>query len=148
MTFRFSLQPVLRFRQSVEHQQEILLQQANFGVAAIEREIADVDLCIRSIAAARAHELDSGSTVAEINFDGLRRSVLLERRRELDRELARRQELQRQRSEQFQHARRERELMGTLRRQRLEFYRLQEARREQRQLDDLFLLRREFLRRG
>ena len=38
--------------------------------------------------------------------------------------------------------------MGTLRRQRLEFYRLQEARREQRQLDDLFLLRREFLRRG
>ena len=48
----------------------------------------------------------------------------------------------------FQQARRAREMLERVRDRQLRVYQKQAARREQRRLDDLFLLQREYLRRG
>jgi flagellar FliJ protein len=148
MTFRFSLQALLRFRKSMEHQQELLLQEANHQVARVRHEIESVDQCMAEMTAREARELDSGVSAAELQFEGLCRSVLLEHRRQLEKALAEREEIRVRRSQAFHQARQQREVVDTLRQNQLQTYRQQEKRAEQRYLDELFLLRREFLRRG
>ncbi|MBZ5706042.1 MAG: flagellar FliJ family protein [Acidobacteriia bacterium] len=148
MAFRFSLQALLRFRKSVEHQQELLLQEANHQVALVRHEIESLDKRMAEIAVRGALELTSGVRAAELQFEGLCRSVLLEQRRQLEKVLAQREEIRVRHRQAFHHARRQREVVDTLRQHQLQLYRQQEKRKEQRSLDELFLLRREFLRRG
>ncbi|MBZ5597373.1 MAG: flagellar export protein FliJ [Acidobacteriia bacterium] len=146
MAFRFSLQTLLQFRKSVEHQQELLLQEANHQVTRVRHEIEGVDGFMAEMAARRARELDSGVSAAELQFENLCRLVLLEHRRQLQRALAEREEVRVNRSQAFHEARRRREVVDTLRRHQLQVHRQEQKRKEQRYLDELFLLRREFLR--
>jgi flagellar export protein FliJ len=148
MAFRFSLAMLLRFRQTLERQAEILLQEANQQVAGLLHAIEEADRALAQVGAGEARALQSGVSAAELQFDLLRRDVLLCRRKELVAELARAQQVQLQRRREFQRARQRREVVDTLRQHQLERYREEEGRREQRRLDDLFLLRREFLKRG
>jgi flagellar export protein FliJ len=148
MAFRFSLQPLLRFRKSVEHQQELLLQEANHQVARARHQIESVDGCVAEMAAREARELNSGVSAAELQFEDLCRSVLLEHRRQLEKVLAQREDIRVHRSQAFHTARRQREVVDTLRQHQLQLYRHEEKRKEQRYLDELFLLRQEFRRRS
>ncbi|HYM01212.1 MAG TPA: hypothetical protein VEZ90_19790, partial [Blastocatellia bacterium] len=88
------------------------------------------------------------ASAAELQFDVLRLSLLMERRRELEKQLVDAETLRYARNQDFQQARRQREVMDTLRRHQIEIYRQQEVRQDQRRIDDLFLLRRAYLRRG
>jgi flagellar export protein FliJ len=148
MAFRFSLQALLRFRKSVEHQQELLLQEANHQVARVRHEIESVDGCIAEMAARGTRELTSGVSAAELQFEGLCRSVLLQHRRQLEKALAECEEIRVHRSQAFHQARRQREVVDTLRQNQLQLCRQEEKREEQRYLDELFLLRRNSHRRG
>jgi flagellar biosynthesis chaperone FliJ len=73
---------------------------------------------------------------------------LLRRRRELEQQLVRMQQLRDQQREVFHQARRAREMLESVRDRQLRGYDRDALRREQRSLDDQFLLRREYLRRG
>jgi flagellar biosynthesis chaperone FliJ len=73
---------------------------------------------------------------------------LLRQRKELEPQLAQSQQLRDQQREIFRRARQARETLESVRDRQLELYKKDAARREQRSLDDLFLLRREYLRRG
>jgi|SRR5579863_7508629 len=148
MAFQFPLEVVLRLRQGLERQRELLLQEANLRVAILRRQIADINSEIRNVLVRQQPRLDSGLSAAELQFDVLCRSVLVERRGELEKQLAAAEVLRNSRTEDFQQARRQREIMDTLRRHQLETYLQQEARQDQRIIDDLFLLRRAYLRRG
>ena len=148
MAFRFSLATLLRFRQSLERQAEILLQEANQQAAGLQRALEETDQAIAGVSAADAQALQTGVSAAQLQFDLLRRKVLLHRRKELEEELARAKKAQLQRLQEFHSARQQREVVETLRQHQLQCYREEEGRREQRRLDDLFLLRREFLKRG
>jgi flagellar biosynthesis chaperone FliJ len=66
----------------------------------------------------------------------------------LEPQLARLEHLRREQREIFQEARRAREMLERVRDRQLRVYQKEVARREQRGLDDLFLLQREYLRRG
>ena len=147
MPFRFPLQTLLRFRQSLERQQELRLQEAHQQVAAIRQQIARVRQSRAELDLEELRELQSGVSAAQLHFHILVRSLLAKRRESLEGELARREESLRERQQEFQAARRQREAVATLRDGQLRAYTQTEARREQRRLDDLFLLRREFLRR-
>src|SRR5581483_309571 len=146
MAFRFALGSLLRLRQSIEHQQELLLQKATQAVLSVQRDIEDVDRRVATILTAEADQLGLGVTAAELQFAELCRSLLREFRSDLEHELGRRQEARQQQSERFQAARRDREVIESLRQRQLQVYRVQENRREQRRMDDLLLLRREFQR--
>ena len=148
MPFRFSLQAILHFRQSMEHQHELRLRAANQQVARAQHGIEQIDLRRGALQAQQTSELSAGVTAAELRF-GLQCEVeLLRHRRELERQLVRLQQLRDQQREIFQQARRARETLESVRDQQLRLYQQTAARREQRNLDDLFLLRREYLRRG
>ncbi len=147
MAFQFSLAALLRFRKSLEQQQEIRLLEANQKVADLLRAMEQVDRALAGVAAHDAHELKSGVPAAELHFDLLRRGVLRQWQESLEKELAAARVHQMQQRQAFQQAWRQREVVDTLRREQAHTYEQEQARREQRRLDHLFLLRRDFVRR-
>jgi flagellar export protein FliJ len=148
MPFHFPLQAVLHYRQSMEHQQELRLRAANQQVARAQHLIDQMDLQTKERRSIEMEELSSGTSAAELQFGLLREASMLRRRREFEQQLIRAQQLRDQQREIFQQARRAREMLESLRDQQLHLYKKDAARREQRSLDDLFLMRREYLRRS
>ncbi len=148
MPFRFALSTLLRYRQSVEHQQKLLFQNALRQVALVQLNIDRTQQALAALAVNERSQLTTGLTAAELQFNSLCRAALLLRRDELNREMARKQELRAQRRDAFLEAQRQREIVETLRQRQLQLYRQKENRAEQSRLDEAFLLRREFLRRG
>ena len=148
MAFHFPLQPVLHFRESVEHQQELRLRTANQQVARVRHLLEQIDARRQELQTTQAQELNSGITAAELRFHLLCDAEVLRHRRELEKELVRLQQLREQQRETYQQARRARETLEAVRDRQALLYRKEAARREQRSLDDLFLMRREYLRRS
>jgi flagellar export protein FliJ len=148
MPFHFLLQTVLHYRQSMEHQQELRLRAANQQVARAQHLIDQLDLQRKELQSREMEELSSGTSAAELQFGLLREASLLRRRREFEQQLTRVQQLRDQQREIFQQARRGREMLESVRDQQLHLYKKDAARREQRSLDDLFLMRREYLQRS
>jgi flagellar export protein FliJ len=148
MAFHFSLQSILHFRQSLEHQQELRLRAANQQVSRVQHGIEQIDLRRQALDAEKTRQLGAGVTAAELRFGLHCDAELLRQRRELEIQQVRLQQLRDQQREIFQQARRTRETLEAVRDQQLRLYKQEAARREQRNLDDLFLLRREYLRRG
>jgi flagellar export protein FliJ len=146
MAFRFPFEVLLRVRRGLERQQELRLQDANHRVAMLQRQIENGQCEMENIVIQRRPQMESGISAAELQFDILCRSVLSERQRSLERQLMDAEALRRSCDETFQQARRQREVMDTLRHHQLQSYQQQEARQDQRRLDDLFLLRRSYLR--
>ncbi len=148
MAFHFPLQAVLHFRQSVEHQQELRLRAANQQVARARHLIDQIDARLQQIQTRQSQDMNSGTSGAELRFAVLCEATLHQQRQALQGELARLQKLRDEQQKIFQQARRERETFESLRDHQLHAYQRDAARREQRQLDDLFLMRQAYLRRG
>jgi flagellar export protein FliJ len=148
MAFHFPLHAVLHFRQSIEHQQELRLRAAHQQVARVQYLIGQADLRWQELQSTQASELSAGMKAAELRFGLLCEVELLQYRRELERQLLQLQQLRDQQRALLQQARRARETLESVRDRQLREYQREALRREQRSLDDLFLLRREYLRRG
>jgi flagellar export protein FliJ len=148
MPFHFPLETVLRFRRSQERQQEILLQEANHRVTIVRQEVNRIEGSLATVISRLEFQLREGMTAAEIQFGHLTCSELIRLRKQLEKDLIAREQERAHSMKLFQQARRQREVVETLRRQKLQLHRQQENRQEQRRLDDQFLLRREFLRRS
>lgn len=136
------MEVLLRYRQGRERQQELLLLEANHQVLQVRHQIEGVNAGLANAAMHAERQLGSGWTAAELQFEMLCRSVLVERRHQLEKELARRNEARSKCLEAAIQARRQREVIETLRAHQFQLYRQEEGRREQRRLDDLFLMRR------
>jgi len=148
MAFHFKLATVLHFRESIEHQQELRLRAANQQVARVRHLIEQLDARRQELNIGQTKKLSTGMTAVELQFELLCETELLRHRRELGQELVRWQQLREQQREIFQQARRARETLEAVHDQQLRLYQKEAGRREQRTLDDLFLMRREYLRRG
>jgi len=148
MAFHFPLEGVLHFRRSVEHQQELLLRAAHQQVARVRHVIEQVEHRIREMQTQEAQQLGAGTTAAELRFALLCESELHRRRQDLLRDLVHAQALREQQQKLFQKAHCERETFESLRDHQLREYARDAARREQRLLDDLFLARQAYVRRG
>jgi flagellar export protein FliJ len=148
MAFHFPLQAVFHFRRSVEHQQELRLRTANQQVARARRVVEQFDERIRQVQLRQSQELAGGTTAAELRFALTGDAALRLQRQDAERDLVRWQSLRDQQQKIFQQARRERETFESLRDHQLHDYERDARRREQRQLDDLFLLRQAYLKRG
>jgi flagellar export protein FliJ len=146
MPFRFPLEAVLHFRQSQERQQELRFRSLNQQVAGMRHLIEQADERIRHAQALARKELETGTTAAEMRFAVDGTFSLRQLRQDMERERVRLQHLCDQQRKVLQQARRERETYENLREQQRQEYDRNLNRREQRQLDDLFLLRRSYLR--
>ena len=146
MAFRFSLRVLLRLQKSVERQQELLLQLANAQVAQVTRQIEQVERWAQAYGNLQAQELQAGLDAAELHFEERCQEVLEDYRKSLAAELLKVKRACAERRAAFEEARRQREVTDSLRERQLQAHRTEERRREQRQVDDLFLLRRSSLR--
>jgi flagellar export protein FliJ len=148
MAFTFPLHAVLHLRQSLEHQQELRLRAANQQVARVRHLIEQMELHRQELRLIENKQLSAGTTAAELRFGLLCDGEILRHRRELEQQLVRLQQARDQQREIFRQARRARETLESVRDGQWLLYRKQAARREQRNMDDLFLLRRDYLRRS
>jgi flagellar protein FliJ len=148
MPFRFPLEAVFHFRQSVEHQQELRLRAANQQVLRVRHLIEQLDRRIEEAHNAELQQLKAGTTAAEIRFAILGQAAFAHQRGELERELSHLQHLRDEQQKLFEHQRRQRETLEGLRDGQLRVYKREVARLEQRNLDDLYLLQRSHSRRS
>jgi len=148
MTYRSSWDVLLRVRRGLERQQELLLQAANGRVAAVQRELDNIQIQIALHKKREQQQLQSGLSAAELQFDQLCQSTLQAQCCVVAGELSEAQAAQRLRAQAFRRARQEREILETLQQQRLLTYHQRVARQMQRELDDLFLQRHAYLSRG
>jgi flagellar export protein FliJ len=144
MPFRFRLESILRLRESLEHREELLLQNANQRVAQAQSEI---EACIRELqerAVQFQERIAQGAFASELQFELSVDRALESRHNALRADLKKLELFRDQQRERYQKARRERETLAAIRRHELENYRLREQRRTQRAMDEEFLRRRIF----
>jgi flagellar export protein FliJ len=147
MPFRFPLQSLLRFRQSVERHEQTQLEIANLKVADMRGKIESLDQSRDLRNESQRHGLKAGLTGAELQFDLLCRHALASYRSDLNKKLAHLEKRRDEQYEVFRSARLQREILESVRDGQLREYRAQKIRRNQRSIDDLILMRREFVRR-
>lgn len=146
MSFRFPLETLLRFRRSLEQQEERKLELANQRVASVKRQIEALDMEAAERVGRSLRDLTAGSYASELHFDLHCREVFAVKRTELERHLAQAEKHHDECRTSYQQARTRSEAVDTLRVQQFEDYQRDQQRRDQRRLDDQFLLRREYLR--
>lgn len=148
MSFRFPFESLLHFRQSVEHQQELRLRAANQQVARVRHLLDQLDGRLVELHRHQSQQLTTGTTGAELSFASVCKSELFRQQKLVYREMIRLEKLRDEQQKIFDHARREREVFESLRDHQLHDYQRNAKRRDQQHLDDLFLLRQAYLRRG
>ena len=141
MAFRFTLDAVLRFRESVEHSEEAALLLIVRQIIEAEQELQQVDAEQVRIREQREKDLALKLPAAHL-------MEITERELELkgaaDELRVRLQQLETQRLTQlgvYQTARQDRQVLSELRERQRHAYQLQQKRQEQKTLDDLFLTR-------
>jgi flagellar export protein FliJ len=148
MTFRFSLETILRLRRSLEHREEQLLAAMENRVQSVATEIAAIDAQLSSRDRDREQGLRSGVSGAQLHFELDCRRALESRRGEIAAILRLLEQARDRQRSAFLESRQRRQALEHLRERALREFRTDEDRRQQRQLDDLYLMRREFSKRG
>ena len=140
MPFRFTLQAVLRWRESFERREQLRLQIVTRELfkARNERNRAKSDR--ESAIAAFQLSLRKGMNSAEMQFelasDRARKRQIVA----LNDHYSKLEDLRRRQLEAFRKAQQQRKILENLRERQLAAYRLTLARRQQQQMDDRFLL--------
>jgi len=104
--------------------------------------IEQLDSRMKEMQAQQSRDLGLGTTAAELFFAIQCEGSIFQHRQILQRELVRLQKLRDDQQAVFHQARLERETIESVHDQQLRAYARERSRREQRQLDDLFLLRK------
>ena len=140
MPFRFSLQAVLRCRESFERRERQRLQMITREVvkAKQQRDQAKVD---RATSLAEFQKrLHEGMNVMEMQFELACDRARLRRIAALNDHFAKLEDLRRRQVDVFRKAQQQRKILENLRERQLAAYQLLQARREQQQMDDRFLI--------
>lgn len=142
MAFRFALASLLRFRESMEDREYLLLRNAQHEVASIHNQIGEMQQQRLAVIAACSSALTGGLIASELHAFAMQRQQIELMIEQLKKKL-REAELRRDRQRKvYEAAHRKREALSIVRDRQQEAWDLQDGRRQQRQLDDLFLSRR------
>ncbi len=143
MSFHFTLNGVLRLRQSLERAELQRLQALATAMARTRDEIESLEKVMetgqRRVSDAVAA---AGVTGAELHFELARGVVLIALRSELLNELSELEQQRRAQQVRYLQARMQREILSNLRKRQLADYERDQSRREQQAIDELFLIRR------
>jgi len=142
MSFRFTLDPLLRLRQSIERQRTLKLQAANLHVSRAQEKLAQLEHSLAESAESDAVALQAGRTAAELQFASVLRENLHLFRQELHSDILKLEVLRQQALGEYHQAYREREVLETLCVRERRVYQQEKLRRRQRELDATYLLQR------
>ncbi len=141
MAFRFTLDAVLRFRESVEHAEEAVLLRIVQEITQAELELSRIDTEQTRTRKQRERDLALRLPAVHLNHIAMRE---LELKTLADGLRARLRQLEPKRLKQLailQTARQDREVLSELRKRQRQAYQQAQRRQEQKTLDDLFLAR-------
>jgi len=141
MPFRFNLDAVLRFRESVERTEKAILRRLVGEIADVELEIKQVDL--KQIQLREQRERDLSQTVPGVHLTEIAEHEMLLRQvaSDLRSQLAQLESKQIKQMAVYQAARQDRQVLSELRDRKQRAHVLDQRRQEQKTLDDLFLSR-------
>jgi len=142
MAFRFSFQPLLSLRRSLESREQLRLETIVKEVLRARQELERAEQENRAASQRLAAAMLHGMKGVELHFE----QVCAAARQQIAEQLrSKLEELERLRAAQLavlQKARQDREILESLRRRQYELYRQVHSRREQQQIDELFLMGR------
>src|SRR5271166_641859 len=149
MAFHFTLEAVLRFRQSLEDRELLRLQTLLARHTALANQREQLRQAARHLQEETKLALQQQPTPAvEIHFAMARLHALEQRRQLIGEQLQYLQSAIAEQRSLFEQQRRNREVLETLRDAQWRDYRLVQQRREQARLDEMHLLRRKQQVRG
>lgn len=141
MSFRFSLQPVLRVRLSFEKRERQRLAMMASALAQKRQQLDETFHTRQAIFKRLESELIQGISGAELHLENVALNQMAERQKMLQSQIERLEQQMERQQEVYSRARRDREIMENLRDQQFSIYQLEALRREQQSIDDLFNLR-------
>ena len=142
MSFRYSLQAILRLRQSLERQEE---QRLFIAVGVVARLRNDLELLEEQRFEEKRRAFDemaSGSSGAILQFIAICDEAYAGKKRSLELQLEQAEKKRLEQLEKYKKVRQDREILEGLRDRQEEAYNLEFARREQQAADEAFLTRR------
>lgn len=142
MAFHFTLQSLLRIRVSYERLERLRLLTLTALANRLRQEIAAV--CAESEEARRDLQgrMAAGTSGGELQFAVANDRTRAARKQALEESLSRVKSRHEKQWRVFEAARRKRQILENLRARRWEEYRREQSRCEQKQVDELYLLRR------
>jgi flagellar export protein FliJ len=140
MPFRFSLQAVLRCRESFEQRERQRLQLVTRELVKAQQQREDAQRDRANAQGQLKNKLHQGMTAMEMQFELACDRARLRRIAALNDQLAKLEDLRRRQLEMFRKAQQQRKILENLRARQLAAYQLIQTRREQQQMDDRFLI--------
>jgi flagellar FliJ protein len=141
MAFRFSLATVLRFRESIEKREELMLQQILQEMAGIRRQIEHLAAEITTAQEMRNEAMlrplpafHLQAMVDDLNTAGDRKKALIESLAAIDHQRA-------AQTKKYQAAHRDRQMLTDMLTRQQDAYEQERARTQQKFLDDIFATR-------
>lgn len=142
MPFVFTLRGPLRLREMQERAALRALQSITAHAARVRADIASADASLEASRREVWSASASGIPAALLHIHAVQESALQERRRALSDRLRELDSARQKQQARFLLARQQREVLSHLREGQLAVYELEQSRRAQREIDELFLLRR------
>jgi flagellar FliJ protein len=140
MPFRFSLQALLRFRESLERRERLRLEIVTRDVVQARQQCEQAKQERKKGLVELAKKLREGMTGAELHFELACDRTRVRRLAALKQQLLRLEDLQRRQLEAYRKAQQQRKILENLRDRQLAAYRLLQNRRAQQLLDERFLI--------
>ena len=138
MAFRFTLQSVLRLRESQERLERMRLLAAVAAVVQVKEEIEALEKESREAKQRLRENLFAGLSGAEMHFETMCEWLRREHRKVLDAKLKEAEAKYAKQQAAFRVARQKRRILENLRERRRAEYLRKQARREQQRLDEAF----------
>jgi flagellar export protein FliJ len=140
MPFRFSLQAVLRCRESFEHRERQRLQMITREVVKVQQQRDEAKLDRTNALDQLQKKLQQGMTVVEMHFELACDRSRVRRIAALNDQFTKLGNLRRRQLDVFRKAQQQRQVLENLRDRQRAAYWLIQTRREQQQMDDRFLI--------
>jgi flagellar FliJ protein len=140
MAYRFSLQALLRYRESYEQRERLRLQIAAREVAKARQEYTEAEQEKDRALEDLATRLGQGMNASELRFELSCNRARARRVAACKEQVARLEELRLRQMEAFHKAQQQRRILENLRDRQLAAYRQLQDRRTQQQLDERFLI--------
>jgi flagellar export protein FliJ len=141
MAHRFSLASVLRFRESVEQQEELALRKLQLEAAGVRRSIEQATTEIAIAHQARETAMQQPIPAAQLQAMLHAADAAIERKKKLDATLHKVEEQRAEQMRRYQAAHRDRQMLSDLKDRQQEAHELQQVKTQQKMVDDLFASR-------
>ena len=140
MPFHFSLQAVLRCRESFEHRERQRLLMITRELVKVQQQRDEAKRDRTNASDQLQKKLHQGMTVMEMQYELACDRARIRRIAALNDQFTKLENLRRRQLEVFRKAQQQRQVLENLRDRQLAAYQLTQTRREQQQMDDRFLI--------